>query len=59
MAKDNKKPHEPISKEEKTVNMVLNMFKRAEQAKAPYVSTWKKCKEAYKGEMDNEKKTRI
>ena len=56
MAKDNKKPYEPISKEEKTVNMVLNMFKRAEQAKAPYVSTWKKCKEAYKGEMDNEKK---
>ena len=53
MAKDNKKPYEPISKEEKTVNMVLNMFKRAEQAKAPYVSTWKKCKEAYKGEMDN------
>ena len=47
MAKDNKKPYEPISKEEKTVNMVLNMFKRAEQAKAPYVSTWKKCKEAY------------
>ena len=26
MAKDNKKPYEPISKEEKTVNMVLNML---------------------------------
>ena len=49
MAKDNKKPYEPISKEEKVVNMVLNMFKRAEQAKAPYVNIWKKCKEAYKG----------
>ena len=41
--KKKKSPYEPISKEEKTVNMVLDMFKRSEQAKAPYVELWKKC----------------
>ena len=50
--KKKKSPYEPISKEEKTVNMVLDMFKRSEQAKAPYVELWKKCLDAYKGEMD-------
>lgn len=50
--KKKKNPYEPISKEEKTVNMVKDMFRRSEQAKAPYVTLWKKCIEAYKGEMD-------
>ena len=50
--KKKKSPFEPISKEEKVVNMVLDMFKRSEQAKAPYVDLWKKCLDAYKGEMD-------
>ena len=44
--KKKKNPYEPISKEEKTVNMVKDMFRRSEQAKAPYVTLWKKCIEA-------------
>ncbi len=40
-------------KDTKTVEMVLDMFRRSEQAKAPYVEKWKKFIEAYKGDMYN------
>lgn len=56
MAKAEKKPYEPEKKEEKIINRVLDMFKKAEQAKAPYVDIWKKCDEAYKGRIDTSKK---
>lgn len=53
MAKKNeKKVHDIKTKEEKTVNMVKDMFKRSEQAKAKFVDIWKKCIDAYKGEID-------
>ena len=38
-------------KDTKVVEMVLDMFKRSEQAKATYVTKWKKFIEAYYGDM--------
>ena len=55
MSKD-KNTFKVKSKEDKVVDMVNNMFKRSEQAKAPYIETWKKCLDAYEGDMDKTKK---
>lgn len=59
MKKDDKKKLSEMAKQEKelkVVEMVTNMFKRSEQAKAPFVDTWKKCIDAYKGNIDKTQK---